>query len=96
MGTEKIYSKIRKLTHVFIGCLVESHEESVKSSQSHNRPECEEANENFQNSEFRLRNSEELKLGNLMLQLTLMILVIPSLLLGTSITKVKFPVYNYT
>lgn len=36
-----------KLTHVFIGCLVESHEESVKSSQSHDGPECEEANEHF-------------------------------------------------
>lgn len=96
MGTERIYSNMRKLTHVFIGCLVESHEESVKSSQSHNRPECEEANENFQNSEVRLRNTEERKLGNLMLQFTFVILVIPSLPLGTSITKVKLSVYNYT
>lgn len=32
---------------IFIGCLVQSHEESVKSSQSHDGPQGEEANENF-------------------------------------------------
>lgn len=51
------------MTHVFIGSLVESHKESVKSSQPHNRPESEEANEDFQNSEVRLRNVGERMVG---------------------------------
>lgn len=44
---EEYVMRREKLTHIFIGCLVESHKESVESSQSHDGPECEEANEYF-------------------------------------------------
>lgn len=88
MGMERrvIYSTMSKLTHVFIGCLVESHQESVKSSQSHNRPECEEANEDFQNSEVRLRNVKN-SVGHLMLPPIFVISIISFLPLGTRIMK---------
>jgi hypothetical protein len=53
MGVERrTQSREIRLTHVFIGGLIESHKECVKSSQPHNRPESEEANEYFQNSEL--------------------------------------------
>ena len=53
MGVERrTQSREIRLTHVFIGGLIESHKECVKSSQPHNRPESEEENEYFQNSEL--------------------------------------------
>lgn len=64
-----------KLIYVFIGCLVESYEESMKFSQFYDGLECEEVNEYFQNSEVMLRIVGEVILGDLIFQFIFMVLV---------------------
>ena len=60
----------------------------MESSQSHDGPEREEANEYFYNSEVLLRNVEEATPGDLMPPPMLMAPITPSLALGTYITNI--------